>query len=222
MVKAVFIDFYGTLVHEDGAVIRKVSQIIFDTGVVQNYSDIGSYWWNEFQTMFHNAYGESFVTQRELEYRSLQKTIEHFHSTADAAELSEMMFRHWTAPPAFPEAKVFLEACPVPVYIVSNIDTSNINKAIAFHSFMPDGVFTSEDARSYKPRSELFAYAMRKTGFSPYEVVHIGDSLSSDVKGAGAAGIKAIWINRSDKTVPDGVIAVNNLLDIFGTSFFRE
>ena len=87
---------------------------------------------------------------------------------------------------------------------------------------MPDGVFTSEDARSYKPRSELFAYAMRKTGFSPYEVVHIGDSLSSDVKGAGAAGIKAIWINRSDKTVPDGVIAVNNLLDIFGTSFFRE
>ena len=33
---------------------------------------------------------------------------------------------------------------------------------------------------------------------------------------------KAIWINRSDKTVPDGVIAVNNLLDIFGTSFFRE
>ena len=144
------------------------------------------------------------------------------HSTADAAELSEMMFRHWTAPPAFPEAKAFLEACPVPVYIVSNIDTSDINKAIAFHSFMPDGVFTSEDARSYKPRSELFAYAMRKTGFSPYEVVHIGDSLSSDVKGAGAAGIKAIWINRSDKTVPDDVIAVNNLLDIFGTSFFRE
>ena len=102
MVKAVFIDFYGTLVHEDGAIIRNVSQIIFDTGVVQNYSDIGSYWWNEFQTMFYNAYGESFVTQRELEYRSLQKTIEHFHSTADAAELSEMMFRHWTAPPAFP------------------------------------------------------------------------------------------------------------------------
>ena len=31
MVKAVFIDFYGTLVHEDGAIIRKVSQIIFDT-----------------------------------------------------------------------------------------------------------------------------------------------------------------------------------------------
>lgn len=28
------------------------------------------------------------------------------------------------------------------------------------------------------------------------EVVHIGDSLNSDVKGAGALGINAIWINR--------------------------
>ena len=222
MVKAVFIDFYGTLVHEDGAVIREVSQIIFDTGVVQNYSEIGGYWWNEFQTMFHNAYGESFVTQRELEYRSLQKTIEHFRSTTDAEELSEMMFRHWVAPPAFPEAEAFFEACPVPVCIVSNIDTSDISKAITFHGLMPDGVFTSEDARSYKPRGELFEYALRKTGLFPDEVVHIGDSLSSDVKGAEGVGIRPIWINRESKIVPDGVVAINNLLDVINTSFFQE
>ncbi len=222
MVKAVFTDFYGTLVHEDDAVIKQVRQIIFETGVVQNYSDIGSYWWNEFQTMFRNAHGDSFVRQRELEYRSIQKMIDHFNSTADAAELSEMMFRHWTAPPAFPEAKDFFEKCPVPVFIVSNIDTSDINEAIAFHGFKPDGVFTSEDAKSYKPRSELFEYALNKTGISPDEVVHIGDSLSSDVKGAGAVGIKAIWINRDGKTVPDGVTAVTDLLDVFQTSFFRE
>ena len=220
MIKAVFIDFYGTLVHEDGAVIKQVSQIIFETGVVQNYSDIGGYWWSEFQTMFHNAYGESFVTQRELEYRSLKKTIEHFNSTADVVELSEMMFRHWTAPPAFPEAKAFFEACPFPVYIVSNIDTSDINKAIEFHGFKPDGVFTSEDAKSYKPRSELFEYALSKTGFASDEVIHIGDSLSSDINGAGNVGIKPVWINRDGKTVPDGVIAVNDLLDVFRTSFF--
>lgn len=222
MVKAIFIDFYGTLVYEDDAVIKLVRQIISDTGVVKNYSDIGAYWWNEFQTMVNNAHKDSFVTQRELEVRSLQITIKHFNSTADAIELSEMMFRHWTAPPAFPEAKQFFEKCPVPIYIVSNIDTSDINEAIAFHGFKPDGVFTSEDARSYKPRSELFEYALSKTGFSPDEVVHIGDSLSSDVKGAGNAGIKAIWINRGGKTVPDGVISVNNLLDVFHTSFFRE
>ena len=39
-------------------------------------STIGRYWWNELQTMFTNAYGDSFAAQRELEYRSLQKTID--------------------------------------------------------------------------------------------------------------------------------------------------
>ena len=37
MVKAVFLDFYGTIVHEDGEVIKKVSQEIFDTGKVKDY-----------------------------------------------------------------------------------------------------------------------------------------------------------------------------------------
>ncbi len=36
MVKAVFIDFYGTVVHEDGEVIKKVAQEIFDTGKVRD------------------------------------------------------------------------------------------------------------------------------------------------------------------------------------------
>lgn len=46
--KAIFIDFYGTVVHEDGAVIKKVTQEIFDTGSVDDISEIGAYWWNEF------------------------------------------------------------------------------------------------------------------------------------------------------------------------------
>lgn len=75
MVKAIFIDFYGTVVHEDGEVIKQESQEIFDTGKVKDKSEIGSYWWNEFQTAFISAYGENFQTQRELEYSSLNKTI---------------------------------------------------------------------------------------------------------------------------------------------------
>ena len=47
MVKAVFIDFYGTVVHEDGEVIKKISQEIFDTGNIEDKSEIGAYWWNE-------------------------------------------------------------------------------------------------------------------------------------------------------------------------------
>lgn len=130
MIKAVFIDFYGTVVHEDGEIIKQILQIIFDTGNVHKISDIGSYWWNEFQTSFLNAYGNNFVTQRELELRSLQKTIQHFKSTANAEKLSSIMFKHWINPPIFSKAKEFFEKCTVPIYIVSNIDNCDIRKAI--------------------------------------------------------------------------------------------
>ncbi len=221
MVKAIFIDFYGTIVYEDGEVIKQIVQKIFDTGKVNDKSEIDSYWWNEFQTAFISAYGENFETQRKLEYQSLDKTIQHFNSSADAEILSNLMFEHWVKPPIFEESKQFFNKSPVPIYIVSNIDRNDILQAIAFHGLKPNGVFTSEDAKSYKPRKELFEFALKSTGLSAEQVVHIGDSLSSDVKGASAVGIKSIWINRIGREVPHGIIAVENLLQVYNTKLFQ-
>lgn len=221
MIKAIFIDFYGTVVYEDGEVIEKVEQEIFDTGNAVTKSEIGSYWWKEFQTAFHNAYGDCFETQRKLEFDSLEKTIHHFSSTADAEALSNLMFEYWVKPPVFEESKQFFDRCPVPVYVVSNIDRADVLQAIEYHGLKPAGIFTSEDAKSYKPRKELFEYALKSTGLSAEEVVHIGDSLSSDIRGAASAGIKAIWVNRSHREVPEGVVAVNNLLEVFDTEYLK-
>ena len=220
MIKAVFIDFYGTVVYEDGEVIQKVSQEIFVSGKVNDKSEIGSYWWNEFQTAFNNAYGDSFKAQRILEYKSLEKTIKHFKSSADAVKLSNLMFRHWIEPPIFEESKQFFELCPVPIYVVSNIDRSDVLQAIKYHGLKPTGVFTSEDAKSYKPRKELFEFALNNVGLSAGEVLHIGDSLSSDIKGASSVGINAIWVNRNNREIPSGVTAVKNLIEIFDTKYF--
>ena len=185
-----------------------------ETGCVDDRSKIGAFWWNEFQTMFMNAYGTTFKTQRELEYKSLEKTLNKFKSNANPAELSEMMFEHWIKPPIFEESKEFFEKCPVLIYIVSNIDTADILNALKYHELKPTGVFTSEDARAYKPRKELFQMALQSVGLKGSEVVHIGDSLSSDVNGAGALGINAIWVNRSLREVPAGVTAIGNLLEV--------
>lgn len=131
------------------------------------------------------------------------------------------MFEHWVKPPIFEESKQFFEISPVPIYIVSNIDRDDILQAIKFHGLEPDGVFTSEDAKSYKPRKELFEFALNSTGLSAEQVVHIGDSLSSDVKGASSASINTIWINRSGREIPEGVIAARDLLEVYNTDLFK-
>ncbi len=221
MKEAIFLDFYGTVVFEDGEVIEKISKIIFDTGKVNDISEIGSYWWNEFYNSFINAYGDDFKTQRDIEHESLSKTIEYFKSSADALKLSNEMFEYWQKPPIFEEAKHFFEQSPLPIYIVSNIDTCDIDEAIRFHGLKPKAVFTSEDAKSYKPRKELFEYALNATGLKPEQVVHIGDSMSSDVKGASSIGIDTIWVNRRNREVPNGICSVGNLLEVFDTRYFK-
>ncbi len=221
MKNAVFLDFYGTVVFEDGESIERISKIIQATGEVDDISEVGSYWWNEFYAMFVNAYGENFRTQREIELQSLAKTVEYFNSSADAVQLSNEMFAYWQKPPIFEESKAFFEKCPMPIYIVSNIDTEDIREAIKFHGLTPATVFTSEDAKSYKPRKELFEYALNATGLKPEQVVHIGDSMSSDVEGASALGIDTVWLNRRNRDVPEGVCSVGNLLEVFETKFFK-
>ena len=216
MIKAIFIDFYGTVVYEDGENVSKISKMIYETGKAQSVSQVDSYWWNRFRTLFENSYGENFKTQRELETKSLIDTIEHFCSSVDGVNLSNEMFEYWIKPPIFEESKQFFQDCPVPIYIVSNIDRADILEAIAFHGLNPQAVFTSEDAKSYKPRNELFELALKKTGLSADEVLHIGDSLSSDIKGAQNVGIASCWYNpngkKSESITPDYMIG--NLWDI--------
>lgn len=151
----------------------------------------------------------------------MNKTIQYFNSSTDAEALSNLMFEHWVKPPIFEEAKQFFEISPVPICIVSNIDRDDILQAIKFHGLDPDGVFTSEDAKSYKPRKELFEFALNSTGLSAEQVVHIGDSLSSDVRGASSVGINTIWINRNGREIPGGVITVGNLLEVYHTELFK-
>lgn len=213
MIKAFFVDFYGTIVHEDGEVIKKITGIISETGNTDERSEIDSFWWLDFQKMFTDSYGDGFETQRALEDRSIRHTLEKFGSDANADELSNMMFEHWVKPPIFEESKEFFEKSPIPVYIVSNIDTDDIRKAVEYHDLKPAGIFTSEDARSYKPRKELFELALRKSGLKPDEVIHIGDSMSSDVKGASAVGIRALWLNRFGKENNNNVDSITNLLE---------
>ena len=214
-VKALFADFYGTIVHEDGELIKKITQIICDTGEEKDASEVGSFWRMDFQKLLAGAFGSAFETQRALERKSLEHTLERFRAKADAEKLCGLLYDFWISPPLFKESKRFFEENPVPVYIVSNIDTADIKKAIRYHDLAPAGIYTSEEAKAYKPRRELFEMALADAGLRPDEVIHIGDSVTSDVKGASAAGIRPIWLNRSGRNIPEGVDCISDLLQVF-------
>lgn len=61
-------------------------------------------------------------------------------------------------------------------------------------------VITVSDVQGFrKPRPEIFLETLDGLGFAPEEVLHVGDNLVADVGGAGALGIRTVWLTRRVK-----------------------
>jgi putative hydrolase of the HAD superfamily len=59
-----------------------------------------------------------------------------------------------------------------------------------------DGVVTSAGSGSRKPDPVIFSQALEIAGCSAAEALHVGDTPEEDVAGAGAAGIRALLLDR--------------------------
>ncbi|XEC97598.1 HAD family hydrolase [Paenibacillus tarimensis] len=215
-----FLDFYGTVVHEDDDIIPQICREIQAASSMDcSIQEIGSHWWKGVSHSFRNSYGEAFENQRTIGLKSLQETIGHFESAAVAGELISIQFDHWRNPGIFEDAVSFLSENRLPVYIVSNIDTDDVLQAIAFHGIHVDGVITSEDARSYKPRPEIFREALGRFDLSAKDVIHVGDSYMSDVEGAAGAGIQTVWMNRKNRPLPESIFKPDYIVRDFDELF---
>ncbi|USZ67576.1 HAD family hydrolase [Halorussus salilacus] len=63
-------------------------------------------------------------------------------------------------------------------------------------------VFAGHDTAS-KPDPEPFEAALSELNSSPDRAVHVGNSLSSDVAGAHAAGLRSAWVPADEGVKPD-------------------
>ncbi len=65
-------------------------------------------------------------------------------------------------------------------------------------------VVVSAEVGVGKPDAAIFRHALERLACDPSQAVMIGDSLARDVDGAIAAGLGAVWVNRSGQPRPDG------------------
>ena len=81
-------------------------------------------------------------------------------------------------------------------------------------------VYTSENLKCYKPDSRFFAQILDDNGLSSHEVLFVGDSITDDILGPKAIGIKTVWIDRNgisgnigqDYTITDLNGLINDVL----------
>jgi len=201
MIKAIFVDFYGTLVEEDDKIVSSiVDNVVRESNINNiNRNDVGQFWWKEFVSLCNIHNGKNFKLQKEIEYISLKNTALKFESEINVENELEKQFGYWKKPNIFLDSIFFLEKIQFPVVIVSNIDRNEIIEAMDYIKIGVKNVITSEDTLYYKPNENMFKIAMERNNLNANEIIHIGDSISSDILGANNVNIKSIWLNRSGK-----------------------
>ena len=76
-----------------------------------------------------------------------------------------------------------------------------------------DALVTSEEVGMTKPSPAIFHVALDRVGGSPDSAVMLGDAWTTDIDGARAAGIRAVWFNRTGDPTPDPSVDVLRSLE---------
>lgn len=203
MYRGLLLDVYGTLVHEDDDSLQAICAHVGELAGVEPGA-VAKEWGRRFQDACRAAHGDAFRLQRDLNRETLAETMRHFDVRGDAEDHCRPQFDFWRSPALFADSLPFLQQAGVPVCVVSNIDRADVQAALDLHRLPVDAVVTSEDARAYKPRPEPFELALHTLGLQADEVLHVGDSPSADIGGAGALGMDTAWINRKGRRTPGG------------------
>jgi FMN phosphatase YigB (HAD superfamily) len=192
---AVLLDFYGTVVASDLAVINRIcAQVVPTLAHPVSVAEIRRRWVSTFD---QDCAGVLFKRQRLAARDSLAQVLDSAGSPEDPDLLCAPLFDYWQRPALLDDAAAFLTKIRMPVCIVSNIDREDLDAALDHHRLTLAHVVTSDDVRSYKPRPECFLRGLELLGVCPEDALHVGDSLFSDVAGANRAGVPVAWLNRS-------------------------
>jgi len=81
-----------------------------------------------------------------------------------------------------------------------------------------DALVVSEEAGVAKPDPRIFEMALARLGCEAPAAVMVGDSWAADIEGAMAAGIRAIWFNRSGVDMPAGAAGVEMVTSLEPTA----
>ncbi len=195
MLKAVFIDYTGTIMKEAGKDVEEMTMRLYKNSDIESPQAMLNYWWGKLKKYENESFGDAFLTEDEIVDKLLADCVEELNLQENLEEAHELCRRY----------------CPLPIYVITNNGVRYVGEGMRHKALEPAGIICGDMARAYKPHRELFEKALEISGCSAQEVIHIGDSMASDVAGARAAGIRPILLDRKGTQETDGVMVVRSL-----------
>ena len=109
------------------------------------------------------------------------------------------------------------------VFIGSNTDNDVLESVMQKSRIQVHKVYTSENLKCYKPSAQFYRQILDDNGLKPHEVLFVGDSVTDDVLGPKAIGMKTVWIDRNGMGgsfgQDDAITDLNGLVHIIESKF---
>ena len=221
MMKAIIFDAFGTLFRViDGGSAKTIMKNITDCGIVVDEKSFLDEWKSYYKN--HTSSDGEFVTERDIFISRIQMFYDRYHVNRNAENDADSLLAEAFKRKAYPEIREVLNALMKNylVFIASNTDNEVLEKVMQKNNIAVHKVYTSENLKCYKPASQFFEKILEDNGLSPDEVLFVGDSITDDILGPKAIGIKTVWIDRNhvggnsgqDYTITDMNGLINDVL----------
>ena len=211
MVKAVFIDYMGTTVDERSPEMAEIVRRICRNSSVHDPRQVQQFILDNRRRYEADSYLDTYLTEDEIVTQLILDMEAQIGLRGDSSALRDLIHSHWVNAPVFPDARIFFARCPVPIYIITNNGLPYMEQALRHNGLKAAGVISADTVRAYKPHREIFDEALRFSGCTPDEVIHIGDSYDTDAAGARSAGIMPVLLLRGHMRRHDDVDAADDL-----------
>jgi len=146
----------------------------------------------EIQKNYHDLY-QKYI------YILMERLIKEYSLTATAQEAGDRFISYFSEPGHIIGGSLEVLYRLAQYYNVS-IATNGLSSIQRGRLSPFDGVvsgyFISDEVGHIKPEKAFFESVLSALGAKPEECLMVGDSISSDIIGAKAAGISACWFNR--------------------------
>lgn len=186
--------------------------------VKKRYKVINSNLWYELE--------KGLVSKEELRYKRFELLFEEFNLDYNPHEASEVYVRYlsessFLIDDAFELCKYLSKKYKLVIITngIKEVQISRINKSL-IKDYISE-LIISDDIGIAKPNEKIFEHALKLSGeYLKSEILMIGDSLSSDIKGARNFGIDACWYNihgienTTDLTPKYEIVALDELYEI--------
>jgi HAD superfamily hydrolase (TIGR01509 family) len=210
-IDAVFLDFAGTL-FSDRALrdvhLRQLQFVAQEAGCPATVQELRQAYKQGMGVAFRTVATGPFYSHRAMFGAAFVAMAQALGGSVDAETANAAVDRQYQATidsaVLRPDCSAMLNELRgdgIHVQIVSNIDDEQLDGLLDSFGIadLVDEATSSQAAGSCKPDAGIYRFALAKAGREPATVLFVGDSLSHDIEGPAALGIRTAWLSIDAK-----------------------